>query len=222
MKKRPSSSPTWPSVLALVLALPVTATLAACDTSSKPSSTCAGGKTGLAAAATCTPNMTPTTPGATTPGATTPGATTPGPTTPPASQLGPTTNNADLVGDWGLSGSNNKGQVWTFDADGTYAVVSYQLAGTSANIEVTLAGRYAAANGMMAVTAERSTCVAKASQDSLPYTIAGNQLTVNLGGGTVYTYTKDNAPNSNDFTVVPGCFDRMSGVFAQSALMTLQ
>jgi hypothetical protein len=213
------------------------ATLSACDTSSKPSSTCAGGKTGLAAAATCSPNMTgktpgtttpgtttpgTTTPGTTTPGTTTPGTTTPGTTTPPASELGPTTNNADLVGDWGLSGSNNKGQVWSFEADGTYAVLSYQLAGTSANLEVTLAGRYAAANGTMAVTAEQSTCTAKAGQDSLPYTLAGNQLTVNLGGGTVYTYTKGNAPNINDFTFVPGCFDRMSGVFAQSGLMTLQ
>jgi hypothetical protein len=200
-KKRPSPSLAWPSALAFVLALPLVASLAACDTSSKPSSTCAGGKTGLAAAATC---MTPTTPGGMTPA---PGAMTP-------------TMGSPLAGDWGRTVGANAGEVWTFEADGSYAVVVYSTSGTQAQIEITFQGKFSAANGQLMISAEASTCAYQAGQFSLPYSVSGNALSVTLGD-KVYVYTKGNAPNPASFTQTTGCFDSDTGAFTPGALHAL-
>jgi hypothetical protein len=195
---------------AFLLALPVVATLGACDTSSKPSSTCASGKTGLAAVATCSAMMmTPATPGATTPGTTTPGTTTPA-----------TAEATALVGDWGRSFGTGSGQVWSFAADGTYGVVSYALTGTSAQVEVTIAGKYSAAAGQLNVSAEQSTCSSPAGQDMLPYTLAGNQLSVTIDN-EVIVYTKGAGPNSDNYALTYGCFDRNSGAFTAGAVHAL-
>lgn len=196
---------TWLSALAFLLAAPVVMTLAACDTSSKPSSSCASGKTGLAAAATCSPTMTGKAPGMTNSTPTTP--TTPtNPTTPTTTPTtGTTGGNAELIGDWGISNpANGRGQVWTFSADGTYAVVSYALVTGGAQVEVTVAGKFTAANGQLSVTADGSSCARQLAPDMLPYTVSGNTFTVTIEGQS-YSYMKGNAPSENlNYTV--GCF----------------
>lgn len=182
----------------LLLAMPVLASLTACDTSSKSSngsSVLGGGKLGGGGVGGNN--------GAGGAGGT---AGTPG------NQTGTA---AALVGIWGFR-NGNRGVVFEFEADGKFEIDIYTLTGQQAEVEAN-AGTYTATGTQIQFTTTVSTsCPPETGTGAVNYQLAGNQLQMQLTTAGFSALTKNDAPNPMDYNLTYGCFAE-SGAFTPSA-----